>query len=173
MIKNEIVALRALEPSDVDILYQWENDTHLWNVSNTLAPFSKYQLQQYIKHSHLDIYQTQQLRLMIEHAGNNEVVGMVDLFDFEPFHHRGGIGIMIHDKWRGEGLAFEALQLFVGYLFGHLGLHQVYATVGEDNEASVNLFQKSGFELTGRRKEWCRRGGLYADELFFQKINRR
>lgn len=35
------IYLRAIEPEDLDILYQWENDSSLWVHGCTLAPFSK------------------------------------------------------------------------------------------------------------------------------------
>ena len=44
MLKGEYIQLRALEPSDLEVLYQWENDINIWKVSQTLAPFSKHVL---------------------------------------------------------------------------------------------------------------------------------
>lgn len=38
------IYLRAIEPEDLDILYQWENDSSLWVHGCTLAPFSKFTL---------------------------------------------------------------------------------------------------------------------------------
>ena len=35
LLHNDIITLRAMEPQDVDLLYEWENDTDLWTVSNT------------------------------------------------------------------------------------------------------------------------------------------
>ena len=46
---DDKITLRALEPEDIELLYSWENDTELWQVSNTLAPFSKYVLTQFIE----------------------------------------------------------------------------------------------------------------------------
>ena len=40
MLKGKYVKLRAIEPEDVDLIYEWENDFELWNVSETLKPFS-------------------------------------------------------------------------------------------------------------------------------------
>ena len=60
------IILRALEPTDIDALYKWENDPEIWHVSNTCTPYSKYILEKYIENSHLDIYQVKQLRLMID-----------------------------------------------------------------------------------------------------------
>ena len=60
------IVLRALEPSDIDLLYQWENDKKIWQGSNTLVPFSRYILKQYIENSYKDIYEMKQQRFMID-----------------------------------------------------------------------------------------------------------
>ncbi len=56
MLQTYSIELRALEPSDIDILYNWENDQKLWHLSNTVAPFSKFILEQYIMNAEQDIY---------------------------------------------------------------------------------------------------------------------
>ncbi len=143
MLENNIIKLRALEPSDIDLLYKWENDISVWRVSNTLAPFSKYIIKQYIENSHFDIYQTKQLRLIIDLKSGEELIpiGCIDLFDFEPFHNRAGIGILIADsEYRGKSYASEALDLLIKYSFEILNLHQLYCNITVDNEASLKLF---------------------------------
>ena len=45
---NECV-LRALEPNDLDLLYDIENDKSLWKYSNTSSPFSKHSLKKFIE----------------------------------------------------------------------------------------------------------------------------
>ncbi|HAT63056.1 MAG TPA: GNAT family N-acetyltransferase, partial [Flavobacteriaceae bacterium] len=37
-LQGEHMYLRALEPSDLDFLYQLENDESIWEVSNTTTP---------------------------------------------------------------------------------------------------------------------------------------
>ncbi len=172
MIRNDKIILRALEPSDADLLYEWENQMELWAVSNTLTPFSRHQIITYINQISLDIYQTKQLRLMIDvpKADNLVSIGMIDLFDFDPYHSRGGIGVMICKPERGKGHAREAVALFTDYAFSHLGLHQVYCNVSEDNEASIKLFESLDFQFSGRKKEWIKTAGGFMDELMYQKI---
>ena len=70
-MESELIRLRALEPEDVNILYKWENDTEIWKVSNTVAPFSKHMLRQFIENQQRDIYETRQLRLIIESKAGN------------------------------------------------------------------------------------------------------
>lgn len=169
-LKGKVVSLRAIEPSDIDVLYQWENDTETWNVSNTQTPYSRFVLEQYIASAHQDIYSVKQLRLMICNE-EERAVGSIDLFDFDPNHLRAGIGILVADKSdRKKGYAFDALNVLVDYCFSILNLHQLYCNITIDNEASILLFQKQGFQVTGIKKQWVRDGNVYKDELLLQKI---
>jgi len=169
-LKNEHITLRAIEPADIEVLYNWENDTGNWKVSNTQTPFSRFVLEQYITSSHEDIYTAKQLRLIIcDHE--NKPVGCIDLFDFEPNHLRAGIGILIAEKGdRRKGYASEALKLLTGYGFNSLNLNQLYCNITTDNEASILLFQKHGFQITGIKKKWIRDGLSFKDELLLQLI---
>ncbi|MFW5831234.1 MAG: GNAT family N-acetyltransferase, partial [Prolixibacteraceae bacterium] len=65
-LKYGKISLRPLEPEDIDLLYQWENNMEIWEVSNTKAPFSRHILAMYIKESARGIYETKQLRLIIQ-----------------------------------------------------------------------------------------------------------
>ena len=97
-MENELIRLRALEPDDVQVLYKWENDTEVWKVSNTIVPFSKYMLLQFIANQQRDIFETRQLRLIIESKQSGKPVGAIDLFDLDPYNCRAGVGILIYDK---------------------------------------------------------------------------
>ena len=169
---TEELTLRALEPEDIDILYQWENNMDIWEVSNTLTPFSKYQLKKYIEQAQLDVFQTKQLRLIIELEPGNTIVGMIDLFDFDPFHQRGGVGIIIHKDFRQKGYAREALTLFAEYCFNNLGLHQLYANISITNKASIALFEKVGFSLSGTKKQWRKTKDGFIDECLYQLLRK-
>ena len=163
------ITLRPLEPDDIELLYKWENNMEIWNVSNTRTPFSKYILAEYIKESAKDIYETKQLRLIIEYE--SKPVGALDLFDFDPYHMRAGIGILIHKvKNRNHGYATDALKCISGYAVETLGLKQLYANISKNNEVSIHLFKKAGFEETGMKKSWLKTSSGWVDELFFQKI---
>lgn len=166
------IKLRAPEPEDLAILYRWENDPSVWQISNTLAPFSKYTLKRYIEKSHKSIFETSQLRFMIEIAGNGNPIGTIDLFDFDAFHLRAGVGILIaeHEE-RRKGYAGMALKGILNYCFEHLMLHQVYCNITKDNTASINLFKKTGFIKIGNKKDWIKTKDGFKDEIMYQIIN--
>ncbi len=170
LLQGKNIKLRALEPEDLNWLFNIENDTSFWCVSNTLQPYSKDLLARYIAQAHEDIFTAKQLRLVIENRGTG--IGLVDLFDFDPQHHRAGIGILLLPAFQGKGYAFEALNIIINYAFSHLQMHQVYANVISDNYKSIALFEKLGFELVGNKEEWIYTPESYKDELLFQKINK-
>jgi diamine N-acetyltransferase len=168
------VILRALEPSDVNILYKWENDMSIWHLSTTIAPLSEFTLEQYVLNTNLDFYSSKQLRLMIDLAVPIEdvkTIGSVDLFEFEPLHQRAGVGILILSDFRGKGYASEALDLLIDYAFHTLQLHQLFANISPDNQDSLNLFQSKNFQVIGIKKEWNRIRNKWQDESMLQLIN--
>lgn len=170
-LKGSSILLRAPEPEDLDYLYLWENDPAVWHVSNTLAPFSRFTLKNYIENSNLDIYQARQLRLMIELKDAGIPVGTIDLFDFDPYHQRAGIGILIGDvTQRNKGYAAESLDLMIDYSFGILKLHQLYCNIGADNKNSIRLFLSKNFVQCGERKDWLRTTQGWQSEFLFQLI---
>jgi diamine N-acetyltransferase len=170
-LENKNIRLRALEPEDLEILYAWENDMSIWYLSNTHTPFSKYTLKNYIKNSKHDIYEAKQLRLIIELINDPKPIGAIDLFDFDPFHLRAGIGILIGKREdRLQGYASEALHTLIVYSFSTLGLKQLYCNITEDNHQSLKLFIKHGFVITGTKKDWIKKDEKWLTEYFLQLI---
>lgn len=170
-MKNENIYLRALEPTDIDLIYQWENDRSIWYLSNTVNPFSKYTIEQFYKNAHEDIYSTKQMRLMICLNSTLEAIGCIDLFDFDPYNQKVGTGILITEKNKRKGYASEALALLIDYVFKTLGLNQIYCNILEDNEPSLKLFQKFKFEITGNKLQWVKVNGQWKNEYILQLFN--
>lgn len=168
-IQGERVTLRAVEPKDIDVMYSAENDLRNWSISGTTTPFSKYILEQFIDTQRGDIFTSRQLRLMVENFNGN-VVGMVDLFDFDPYNHRIGVGILIFEPHQGKGYGADSLSVIEIYCRDVLQIHQIWCDVGCDNIASLRLFTKLGYTEVGRKLDWQFRDGEYHDEILMQRI---
>ncbi len=173
-MRNQEIILRAPEPEDLEILYRWENDPDIWPVSNTLTPFSRYVLRQYLENSRQDIFELKQARFMIDlqHDSSPAVtIGTIDLFQYDPLHLRAGVGILIKEQQhRRQGYAGKALDLLLEYCFTTLQLHQVFCNITDGNDDSIQLFRSRGFTETGRKKEWIKTRDIWVDELFFQLL---
>jgi len=170
-MKYKEITLRAIEPEDLELLYSWENDSRYWVLSNTVTPFSKYTLKRYIENSHKSIYTTGQTRLMIEHTKDGRTIGTIDIFDFDPFHCRAGLGILIaKEEYRRKGYASMAISCLIDYCFSTLQLHQLYCNILSNNKVSIQLFKKHGFRLIGIKKEWIKTAEGFIDEHMFQLV---
>lgn len=171
-LKGENIYIRALEPNDLEFIYAMENDSSIWEVSNTQTPYSRFLIRQYLENAHQDIYEAKQLRLAICKDQDFPALGLIDLFDFDPKNNRAGVGIVIQGvENQNQKIGSEALHLLIQYSFYHLNLHQLYANIGTENEASKALFTKFGFQCIGVKKDWNLINGVYKDEAIYQLIN--
>lgn len=169
-IDASICRLRAVEQSDVETMYRWENDPAVWRVSGTTSPFSRDQLQRFVDEQRYDIYATRQLRLMIDDAEGRSV-GAIDLFDFDPQMRRFGIGILIYEESsRRQGYASAAVAAVQRYGRDTLGVHQIWCSTESGNLAARALFGKAGFEECGCRRDWIWTPEGYRDEIILQWI---
>ena len=173
ILTNEIIKLRAVEPVDVDFLFDLENDSKLWHVTQTYAPYSRYDIEQYVfSVDKQDIAFAKQIRFVIEFLAESKAVGTIDLFDLDLLNRRGGVGIVLIESYRGKGLAGMALDLLTDYAFNHLSLHQLYCNVEEGNSKSMELFQKQGFVVAGLKQDWNVKDDRWTGEYILQHIRR-
>ena len=167
-LKRKGCVLRAPEPEDLAYMFLFENTSSLWEVSNTTGPYSRFYLKQYLEQNKNDLYTDRQLRLMI--TQDTEVVGIIDLCNFEPFHNRAEIGIIIAEEHQRKGIGKLALQLLCEYCFEYLGIQQLYAYIETRNEGSIRLFTGCGFKECAYLKNWIRNGSKYHDVKMVQLI---
>ena len=169
-LENENLFLRALEPEDLDILYEWENNTELWKFGSTLTPYSKFALRDYITNSLHGIVYSRQLRLMAIEKESCAAIGTVDLFDYDPIHQRAGIGILIDAPYRRKGYGAEVLNLAAGYAFDNLHLNQLYTYIPLSNTNSFKLFSKCGYVQSGILKAWLKTPAGFEDVHLMQLV---
>jgi diamine N-acetyltransferase len=167
--QERTIRLRAMEPEDLDMLYRIENDTEVWGVSATNVPYSRYALHDYIASSTGNIYTDQQVRLMLEND-ENQVVGIVDLVDFDAKNSRAEIGLIIERCYRRRGYAVQALEAIADYALRVLHLHELHAFVSVDNKPTLQLFRKMGYVESARVRDWLFDGRSYHDAVIMQII---
>ena len=169
-LENENILLRALEPEDLDILYEWENNAEIWKFGSTLTPYSKFALRDYLINSLHSIIHTRQLRLMAVDKESGLAIGTVDLYEYDPIHQRAGVGILVDTRHRHKGLGTVILQLTADYAFNMLHLNQLYAYIPVSNTPSFNLLSKCGYKPSGLLKSWHKTAGGFEDVYLMQLV---
>ena len=169
LLESVNIRLRAPEPEDLELLYKWENDSSGWHTCNTRTPYSRFQLKKYIASSTFDIYENKQLRLMMMEKTTSQVVGTVDLFDFDLHHSRVALGLYVAPEFQGRGYARESLKLAENYVFNFLKINQLYVQIAESNMPSRKLFENN-YELHGMLKHGIKTHEGFENILTYQKF---
>ncbi len=166
----EHIILRALEPSDIDTLYIWENTPEMWQYGVSQAPISRHQLWEYITNYSANPLAEGQLRLMI--TADNQNVGTVDLYDIDTRHERAFTGIMIAPAYRRNGYGRKALEELTNYCRDTLSIRLLCATIAETNEASIKLFASAGFLQVATLPGWIKETGnrYVAARIFIKEL---
>ena len=163
------VTLRAIEPEDLDLLYRIENDKELWDVGVTNVPYSRYVLHSFSSNTTSDIYVDKQVRLVIENEAH-QVIGLADLMSFDPKNSRAELGLVVLREFRNKGYAREAVLRLQEYALNTLHLHQIYAVIPVENEASLQIFRKLNYHITAHLSDWLFDGVRYHDAVVVQHI---
>jgi diamine N-acetyltransferase len=169
MTQLPAVHFRAIEPEDLDLLYRIENDIKLWNIGATNVPYSRYTLHDYIANASGDIYTDRQVRLMIENV-EGEIVGIVDIVNFDPSNRRAELGLVIEEPYRKMGYAQSVIMKVAEYAVSVLHLHQLFAFIDVSNTACVALFRKLGYRESATLKDWLFDGREYHDAIVMQAV---
>ena len=163
------IRLRAIEPEDLDLLYRIENDVRLWNVGTSNVPYSRYTLHDYVANASDDIYVDRQVRMMVENQVG-EIVGIVDVVNFDPSNCRAEVGLIILDAFRCQGYGSSVLAAVTDYAVKVLHLHQLFAFVDTRNDASLGLFRKMGYQESSLIRDWLYDGSGYHDSILMQQV---
>jgi len=163
------IRLRAIEPEDLDLLYRIENDMKLWNVGTSNVPYSRYALHDYVANASDDIYVDRQVRMMVENAAG-EIVGIVDIVNFDPANRRAEVGLIILDAFRRQGYGRSILARVSDYAVTVLHLRQLFAFVDVTNEPSLALFRAAGYQQSATIRDWLYDGRDYRDAVLMQLV---
>ena len=148
MLKGKNIILRSLQNSDLDFLFEIENNTENWQFGSEKKEYNKQELLDYIANAKTDITVAKQYRFVIDL--NSTPIGFIDLFDYTT--DSAGVGVIITKDYRNKGFAKEALNLLTDYAFVILDITQLYCSITKDNLRSIKLFTSCGFESKREKK---------------------
>jgi len=173
MMNGSKTLLRIPDLTDVPFMLGIENDKRYWHLSGTTEPYTEEELQDFVTGSTANLQHDKQVRFVIFDIASKQRAGLIDVFEYDAQNSRAGLGVLIIDEYRNKGLAGDAIHVLLQYLFEVLNLHQVWANVLHDNEASIKLFTAAGFEITCIKKEWIFFNNKFHDEVLMQCLNRK
>jgi len=163
MTKN--VTLRRPKLLDLDQLLLWENNLDNSLFSDNPIFYTTEQIKEFLN-SDQDIFLDRQIRFIIDSSGFP--VGCVDLFKYDMVNSRAGVGIFIDEKFRNMGIATKALSLLKSICIKDYFISNLYVNILHSNKASIQLFERAGFNKNGVKENWIRTENSMLDVWFFQ-----
>jgi phosphinothricin acetyltransferase len=112
----------------------------------------------------------QQVYPVLAATDRSRVVGFASCGDFRSWAgHRFTVecAVHIHSGWRGQGLGTALLSALITRT-KTLGKHTMIAAVDSENVASLQFFERCGFERAGYLREVGYKFGRYLDLVFLQ-----
>jgi ribosomal-protein-alanine N-acetyltransferase len=100
---------------------------------------------------------------------NPAVMGTICIWNLEPGNRRGELGYEMFPDHHGKGFMTEALQAVLKYGFGSMKLHSVCAMTDAENQASIRLLEKAGFEKEGHFREAVFYNDRFHDQVVYTK----
>ena len=103
---------------------------------------------------------------------HGEVVGMADLHAHgrPRRRHAGEIGVAVSPAHSRQGIGSALIRTLVELADNWLDLRRLELTVYADNAAAVRLYEKHGFEVEGRLREYAFTDGAYLDALYMARV---
>lgn len=162
---GSLVRLTAFEPEqDSDHIARWNQSSEYQQLldSGPANLWSSKQIKEWSEKHVPEMYS-----FSIRSLEDDRVIGNVDLsgIDWPSGNAWVGIGIGERDQW-GKGYGGDAMNLILRFAFETLSLRRVSLTVFQYNERAIHSYEKAGFKLEGRLRQWMQRAGQRYDLIF-------
>lgn len=168
-LEGEVVILRAEKPEDMKLLADLRNDLETQAWSKTLPP-------DYTDDMYMQRYNERKFsfdrkdgRFTIETRADHEFAGTISYTGLQP-RWESMIGIVIPKKFWGSGVAYDAQEVLLKFLFQEMGLQVVRLFTHSGNPRAVSLAEKSGFKVSVRRRESIYKSGEIYDNLMMDLL---
>ena len=102
----------------------------------------------------------------------NRLIGTIDFWKIDKYHHRAEIGYVLHSDYHQKGIMSEAMNAALEYGFKRMKLHSIEANVNPDNVASRALLEKHGFVQEAYFRENFHYNGKFLDSVIYSLLNR-
>jgi RimJ/RimL family protein N-acetyltransferase len=161
------VKLRAVEPDDAGIFFEWnQNSERARNLDFVWPPSSRASAAAWAERQALQKLEDDSYHWVIEN-GDGVPVGSISTHHCDARWGTFSYGIDVTPDHRRKGYAREAIYLVLKYYFEELRYQKVTVPVHSYNQDSILLHQALGFQQEGRHRRMGFTRGAFFDVLWF------
>lgn len=136
------------------------------------SPLSNHnQVKQIIRSFSMNYEDKRGIKWGIAVKGEPGIIGTIGFQEWSQEHKRADISYaLVPEQW-GKGYAIEAVKKVISYGFQELKLTRIGAMVFTENESSIKLLEKLGFEKEGILKNFMYQDGVPNDTNIYSLVN--
>jgi len=163
-LSGEKCFLSPISLEDVERYTEWVNDPEI----SPFMLFSTSVIGVEAEREILKRLSSTDIVFAIVEKDTNKAIGNCGLHNLNTIHRRATFGIFIGEKtfWN-QGIGLEATQLILDFGFNVLNLNSIELEVMSYNRRGIRCYEKAGFKLSGRRREYFFHAGKYHDVLYY------
>jgi len=155
--------LRRLEERDVKGMMEWMTNPDVVNIfSFDFLSMTEEKALNFIRNSYSE--RTQHFAFTDE---KDEYMGTISLKNISYTNKNAEYAIASRIQAQGTGMAYQATIEILKYAFIELKLDKVYLYVLEENTKANKFYQKCGFALEGRSREYVNIRGQNKDIIWY------
>jgi RimJ/RimL family protein N-acetyltransferase len=160
------VKLRAVEPSDAEFFFEWNQDSEMTRHLDWLWPPSSLEsARRWAEEEARRRPADDMLFLVIENT-EGERVGSISTHQCNRRAGTFRYGVAIRREHQRRGYASAAILLVLRYFFEELRYQKVTVNIHANNPACIRLHEHLGFQLEGRLRRMVFTGSCHWDELY-------
>jgi RimJ/RimL family protein N-acetyltransferase len=168
-LEGKLIILREQRREDLPFLQALQNDMEVQAWSKALPP--DYTDVMYVKRYEARefSYDPDEARFVIAHKETGELIGHMTYSDLER-RFSTMLGIMTARKWWGSGVAFDAQETLLKFVFCELGVRVVRLFTHSGIPRAVRVAERSGFRVSARMREANIKYGRLNDALLMDLL---
>jgi RimJ/RimL family protein N-acetyltransferase len=164
------IALRPWTPDDAEQVHRMVQDPAIPRFMSIPPNHTLSGVQMWLGSRDEELQADQGVSLAIVSAGDGELLGSIGIELSCADAQIGEIGYWIGAGARGRGVASAAVRLIADWAYDTLGLARLEITTHKDNDASIRVALKCGFEREGLLRAYRLQHGKRVDLVMFSRI---
>ena len=170
LFQGELVRFVAAEPQLVAGLFaKWMRDSEFVRLLDTdparLLSVDKYK--EWFEKDLVEQQKTDELFFLIRTLEEDLTIRLIGLDGIQWVHGDAWVGIGLGErKYWGKGYGTDAMRILLRYAFEELNLHRLSLSVFEYNSRAIRSYEKVGFVIEGRARQFLNRDGRRYDMIF-------
>lgn len=161
-LKSDNFLLKKIEDHHVDEVFEIYNNDKVFEYCGIIPKHNKATVKNMIGHFDRDYNKRSRVKWGIfANPEPDRVLGIIEAVDFNQKVNAVTVGYFLSESNWGKGIATEALEILIDFLFTEVHVNRIQAEVMPLNETSKKVLLKNGFIKEGTLRQatlWAGKG---------------